>query len=62
MQRMSDVILPLKPKFGNEGHIRADKARQAEMRLKITQEAALELQWLITQWEKDYNEHNNKDR
>jgi hypothetical protein len=53
------IILPLKPKFGNIGHILADKMKQAEARLIISQEAVLENQWLITQWlqrEKDYNE------
>ena len=52
----SDVILPLRPQFGNTDHIRADRMKQAEIRLRVSQEAVLENQWLITQWEKDYDE------
>jgi hypothetical protein len=58
----SSIILPLKPKFGNIGHILADKMKQAEARLRISQEAVLENQWVITQWlqrEKDCKENNN---
>ena len=55
----SDVILPLKPKFGCAEHIKADRMKQAEIRLRVSQEAVLENQWLITKWlqrEKEYNE------
>ena len=55
----SEIILPLKPKFGSEEHIRADQVKQAEIRLRVSQERVLENQWLITQWlqrEKEYND------
>ena len=58
----SSVILPLKPKFGNKEHIRADQMKQAEIRLRVSQEAALENQWVITRWlqqEKEYNERTD---
>ena len=55
----SSVILPLRPKFGSAEHIKADQMKQAEIRLRVSQEAVLENQWLITQWlqrEKEYND------
>lgn len=58
----SSIIIPLKPQFGNEEHIRADKSRQAELSREIQLNKLAELQWSITQWEKDYNETQNNLR
>jgi len=63
MQQKSNIILPLKPKFGCASHIRSDQMKQAEIRLRVSQERVLENQWLITQWlqqEKEYNEYTKE--
>ena len=58
----SSIILPLKPKFGNVEHIRSNQMKQAEIRLRVSQERVLENQWLMTQWEKEYYEQSQKTR
>jgi len=52
----SSIILPLKPKFGNADHKRADRMKQEELAREELFWRLDQLQWRISLWEKEYNE------
>ena len=52
----SDIILPLKPKFGSKEHIALMQMIRDANKLEHIEDKIIDLELRIIKWEKDYNE------